>query len=199
LHDQAGAVIPSGRVTITDQSTGVSTFVAADEEGDFSSPPLRPGTYAVAAEAPGFQSQTRTDIGLQVQDRLSIDFKMLPGQVSQTVIVKDETPALQTETSSLGQVVSSETMTALPLNGRDYLQLATLSTGVIGTAVGTNGNIVGGADAFASNGSRGDLNNFLLDGIDNNSNDSGLEIFRSNVDALQEFKIQTNSYSAVWP
>ena len=107
---------------------------------------------------------------------------------------------MQTETSSLGQVITSNQITELPLNGRDYIQLATLSTGVVRTSSGTNGNSggssTGGQNSFVANGTRGTLNNFLLDGIDNNSNDNGGVVLRTNVDAIQEFKLQTNSYSA---
>ena len=90
--------------------------------------------------------------------------------------------------------------TELPLNGRDYIQLATLSTGVVRTSSGTNGNSggsrTGGQNSFVANGTRGTLNSFILDRIDNNSNDNGGVVQRTNVDAIQEFKLQTNSYSA---
>src|SRR6476469_10302450 len=91
-------------------------------------------------------------------------------------------------------------MTQLPLNRRDYIQHATLYTGVVRTSSGTNcnsgGSSTGGQNSFVANGARGTLNNFLLDGIDNNSNDNGGFVLRTSVDAIQEFKLQTNSYSA---
>jgi hypothetical protein len=200
LHDQAGAVIPFAQITITNQLTGIPTSATGNDHGSFTSPPLQVGTYSVAIAATGFQSQTRTGITLQVQDRLNIDFKLEIGTVSQNVVVTNELPTVETQTSALGQVITSKTMTDLPLNGREYIQLATLSTGVVGTAVGTNGNTGGGGDgrpdSFAANGARGTLNNFLLDGIDNNSNDTGGMVLRTSIDAIQEFKIQTNSFSA---
>ena len=201
LHDPGGAVISSADVMITERDTNSKTVVRTNSNGDYTSPPLKVGTYSVAVEAPGFQSQTRTGITLQVQDRRRVDFSLSVGQVSQNVTVTDESPTIQTDKSSLGQVITSQTMTALPLNGRDYLQLATLSTGVIATSSGTNGNTGGGSssgtqNSFAANGARGTMNNFLLDGIDNNSNDTGGLILRTSVDAIQEFKIQTNSFSA---
>jgi hypothetical protein len=135
-----------------------------------------------------------------VQDRLRLDFAMAVGSVSENVEVTAETPTIQTDTSSLGEVVSTKEMTQLPLNGRDYIQLATLTTGTVSTSVGTNGNTggssTGGQNSFVANGTRGTLNNFLLDGIDNNSNDNGGVVLRTNVDAIQEFKLQTNTYSA---
>ncbi len=205
LRDPSGAVIPSANVTITEQSTNVPTVAHSDGQGNYTSPPLRSGVYSVMVEAPGFESQTHTDIRLQVQERLKVDFTMAVGQVSNHVVVTGAAPAINTQSSALGQVVSSKMMTDLPLDGRDYIQLAALSTGVVMTSVGTNGqtggnsssgNNAGGLTSFAANGARGTLNNFLLDGIDNNSNDNGGPLLRTSVDAIGEFKIQTNSFSA---
>src|SRR4051794_6808501 len=140
VHDQGGAVLPGAKVLFTDEATGVSVNATTGAQGGFASPPLKPDSYSVTVQANGFKSQTLMGIRLQVQDRLNFDFKMSVGEVAQNVVVTDEAPAVQTESSSLGQVISSETMTDLPLNGRDYLQLATLSTGVVGTSAGTNGN-----------------------------------------------------------
>src|SRR5262249_37527872 len=151
-------------------------------------------------EATGFKTESHAGITLRVQDRLRLDFAMSVGAVSETVDVTSDVPIIQSETSSLGQVVMSAQITELPLNGRDYTQLTTLSTGVVRTSCGTNGNTggssTGGQNSFVANGTRGTLNNFLLDGIDNNSNENGGLVLRTNVDAIQEFKIQTNSYSA---
>jgi hypothetical protein len=200
VRDNGDAIITSANVTIIDQSTNIAATAHLDADGNFTSPPLRAGTYTVAIEAQGFQSRTRTGITLQVQDRRRVDFVLAVGQVTQNVTVRDETPEIQTDKSSLGQVITSKTMTDLPLNGRDYVQLATLSSGTVSTSTGTNGNTggtsTGGQNSFAANGARGTLNNFLLDGIDNNSNDTGGFILRTSVDAIQEFKIQTNSFSA---
>jgi hypothetical protein len=161
---------------------------------------LRPGDYKVIVEAQGYKTESRTGLSLRFQDRLRIDFTMSLGAVSENVEVTSEAPVIQSETSSLGQVIMSRQITELPLNGRDYTQLATLSTGVVRTSSGTNGNSggssTGGQNSFVANGTRGTLNNFLLDGVDNNSNDNGGLVLRTNVDAIQEFKIQTNGYSA---
>jgi hypothetical protein len=201
VHDPSGAAVPSATVTIVEKSTNTSTVVHSDDKGDYTSPPLHVGPYSVTTEAPGFKTETRDNLTLQVQDRLRIDFDMQVGQISEKVLVSSEAPPIQTETSSLGQVISSKAITELPLNGRDYIQLATLTTGVVATsASNTNGNIggssTGGQNSFVADGARGTLNNFLLDGIDNNSNDNGGVVLRTNVDAIQEFKIQTNSFSA---
>ena len=200
VRDSQGAKIPSAAVTFVEPSTNATIKTRTDGMGDYSSPPLRPGNYQMVVEAPGFKTQTHSAITVKVQDRLRIDFEMAVGSASENVQVTGEAPIMQTETSSLGQVVTAGQITELPLNGRDYIQLATLTTGVVRTSSGTNGNSggssTGGQNSFVANGTRGTLNNFLLDGIDNNSNDNGGVVLRTNVDAIQEFKLQTNSYSA---
>jgi hypothetical protein len=201
VTDPAGAAVPGASVTVTSQSTAISSELTTDSHGYFTSPPIQADTYSVAVSAGGFRSEKQVGVILKVQDRLNLNFKLTVGQVNQSVVVSDQSQALETQTSSLGQVISSTTMTDIPLNGRSYLQLAQLSTGVIGTTTGTNGNTGGSSGAFgqvsfATNGARGTLNNFLLDGIDNNSNDNGGSILHTSVDAIQEFKIQTSSYSA---
>jgi hypothetical protein len=200
ISDSQGARVGSATITFLEVATGVTTRTQTQSSGDFASPPLRPGDYKVTAEAQGFKTESRAGLTLRVQDRLRIDFTRSPGSVSENVEVNSELPEIQTETSSLGQVIMSRQITDLPLNGRDYTQLATLSTGVVRTSSGTNGNSggssTGGQNSFVANGTRGTLNNFLLDGIDNNSNDNGGLVLRTNVDAIQEFKLQTNGYSA---
>ena len=200
VRDSSGAGLASATVTFVEVATNATMKTQSDSAGDYVSPPLRPGTYKVTAEAPGFKTQTRSTLAVRVQDRLRIDFDMSVGSVSENVLVTAETPTIQTDTSSLGEVVTTGQIEELPLNGRDYIQLATLTTGVVRTSSGTNGNSggssTGGLNSFVANGTRGTLNNFLLDGVDNNSNDNGGVVLRSNVDAIQEFKLQTNSYSA---
>lgn len=205
VTDSAGAVIPGAKVRITSVTTNVARDFTTNSSGYFTSVPLNPDTYSVTVTAPGFMTQTQAGIVLQVQDRLNLNFKMAVGAVTQTVEVTNATPTIDTQTSSLGQVVEAKTIAAMPLNGRSYLQLAALSAGVVETGFGantqTNGNTGGssgqpGQVTFAADGSRGTLNNFILDGIDNNSNDNGGLVFNTQVDALQEFKIQTNNYSA---
>jgi outer membrane receptor protein involved in Fe transport len=203
VHDTSGAVIISGAVTVTATDTGIKTTVRTDSTGNYVVTPLRIGNYSVTVEAPGFRTETHSGIVLQVQDRLRVDFTMQVGSVNEAVNVEAAVPVIETETSSLGDVVTSQQVTDLPLNGRDFTQLATLTTGVIkitessgsinGATSQSNGNAGG---AFAVNGTRGNLNNFMLDGIDNNSNDNAGNVLQTNVDAIQEFKIQTSDYSA---
>jgi len=203
VHDATGAVVPGAPVTVTAAGTNVATATRTDAAGNYVVTPLKIGDYVVAVEAQGFKKQTRSGILLQVQDRVRVDFTLDVGSVTETVNIEAVVPLVQTESSALGDVIGGRQITDLPLNGRDYTQLATLTTGVVkitenggginGATSATNGNAGG---AFAVNGTRGNLNNFMLDGVDNNSNDNAGNILRTNVDAIEEFKVQTSNYSA---
>lgn len=203
VHDASGAVVPQASVTATATDTNIRVATRSDAAGDFVITPLKIGNYAVTVEAQGFKRETRAGIVLQVQDRLRVDFTLQVGSLNEAVNIEADVPVVQTESSSLGDVIGSRQITDLPLNGRDYTQLATLTTGVVkitenggginGSTTATNGNAGG---AFAVNGTRGNLNDFMLDGVDNNSNDNAGNILRTNVDAIEEFKVQTSNYSA---
>src|SRR5882724_2747756 len=134
VRDSQGAGVASAAVTFVEVNTNATLKTQADGSGDYASPPLRPGDYKIVAEAEGFKTQTRSTVTLKVQDRLRIDFDMAVGAVSENIVVTGETPTVQTETSSLGQVIMAKQITELPLNGRDYTQLANLSTGVVATS-----------------------------------------------------------------
>ncbi|MGH9433973.1 MAG: carboxypeptidase regulatory-like domain-containing protein, partial [Terriglobia bacterium] len=201
VRDATGAVIPSATVTATNLDTNIKTAVKSGPDGNYVITPLKISRYAVTAEANGFKTETRENIVLNVEDRLRIDFDLQVGTVSQTVEVTGQAPLVQSESSSLGDVITSQQVSELPLNGRRYTDLATLTTGVAkitegpvnGGSTPTNGNA--GGD-FVANGTRGNLNNFMLDGIDNNSNDNADNVLYTSVDAIQEFKVQTATYSA---
>ncbi|HLK21748.1 MAG TPA: TonB-dependent receptor [Bryobacteraceae bacterium] len=203
VQDSSGAVVPGAAVTATEVNTNIKTATRADASGNYAITPLKIGTYSVSVEAQGFKTETRGGVVLQVQDRARLDFTLQVGSQSEVVNIDASAPVVETETSSLGDVVTSQQVSDLPLNGRDFTQLATLTTGVIkitessgsinGATSQSNGNAGG---AFAVNGTRGNLNNFMLDGIDNNSNDNAGNVLQTNVDAIQEFKIQTSGYSA---
>jgi len=200
VRDSTGAVLPNVTVTATHIDTGTSTAVKSDSQGNFVITPLKIGRYTVSAEAAGFQKEIRQNIVLNVQQNQRLDFQLHVGSVSQTANVTSQAPLLETETASLGDVVAAGQVEELPLNGRRYTDLAELTTGVSKVIEGpvnggntpTNGNAGG---SFAVNGTRGDQNNFILDGIDNNSNDNADVAVLSSVDAIAEFKIETSNYS----
>src|SRR5215467_9849751 len=203
VQDPSGGLVAGATITAADMGTGIEVSTRTDSAGTYVITPLKVGRYTVTAEAKGFKKESNVGIVLQVQDRLRVDFTLQVGAVTETINIQAEPTLVQTESSALGDVVDSRKITALPLNGRDYTQLATLTTGVVkitenggginGATSATNGNAGG---AFAVNGTRGNLNNFMLDGVDNNSNDNAGNILRTNVDAIEEFKVQTSNYSA---
>jgi hypothetical protein len=201
VKDASGAVLPGVTVTATNTDTGVSTVVKTESDGNYVITPLHIGRYSIAVESKGFRREIRRDIVLDVQQSIKLDFTLQVGSVSETMEVSGAAPLLDTESASLGDVVTSETVEELPLNGRRYTDLAALTSGVAkviegpvnGGSTPTNGNAGG---SFAVNGVRGTQNNFLLDGVDNNSNDNADVSILSSVDAIAEFKIQTSNYSA---
>jgi hypothetical protein len=201
IRDASDAVIPNASVKATNVETGMAIAVKTDANGSYVLTPLRIGTYSVSVEASGFQAEVRNNIVLNVQQNIRLDFRLGIGAVSQTTEVSGSAPLLETESASLGDVITGKQIEELPLNGRRYTDLATLTAGVAkitegpvnGASTPTNGNA--GGD-FAVNGTRGDQNNFILDGVDNNSNDNGDLAFVSSVDAIAEFKVQTSNYSA---
>jgi len=200
VKDATGALLPNVTVTATNTDTGIATAKKTEQSGDYVITPLHIGRYSVSVEATGFHREIRKDIVLDVQQTIRLDFSLKVGAVSETMEVTGATPLLETESASLGNVVTAETVEELPLNGRRYTDLAELTAGVSkviegpvnGGSTPTNGNAGG---SFAVNGTRGDQNNFTLDGIDNNSNDNGDVAVLSSVDAIAEFKIETLNYS----
>src|SRR5882724_8301926 len=204
ITDNTGASLPNATVTVTHIGTNAKTVVKSDGQGTYTATPLKIGNYTVQMSAQGFKELTRTGIVLKVQDRLRLDFTMQVGSVAEQLTVTGAPPLLQTESSALGDVIEGKQISDLPLNGRDYTQLVALTTGV--TKISESGNVITGGFAsatngnaggsFAVNGTRGLLNNFILDGVDNNSNDIGTNVLKTNVDAIAEFKVQTSNYSA---
>ncbi len=198
VKDTSGAVVPGAKVTVTDVDRGLTFATSTNASGDYVASPLHIGRYNVRIEKEGFKTSVAGPIDLQVQDRAEVNVTLQVGQMVQTVEVSGSIPLLETQTSELGQVVDARRMVNLPLNGRNYAQLALLSAGVAPTEPGARNE---GSYGFTSNGGRSYQNNFLLDGIDNNSNLTDLlngtsYVVQPSVDALQEFKVQTNAYSA---
>ena len=156
---------------------------------------MKSGAYAVVVSADGFSTTTRTGIEVRLQDHLAIDFVLVPGAVATTIQVETGAPQLETETSSLGRVVEQKEIENLPLNGRNYIQLATMSTG---TAPSQRSNE---RNSFTANGQREIQNSYILDGIDNKNkivgfDSSSAQSIEPVIDAIQEFKVQTGNYSA---
>jgi hypothetical protein len=204
VRDNAGAVVPGVRVTLTNDATGVSRSVTTDDDGNYIFTSLQPGRYSLAAEATGFRKVERTGVELQVNQRAQIDVELQVGQVGETVQISGTPPLLESQSSVLGSVIQERQVQDLPLNGRNFVQLAILSPGVSGASYGMRGTIMSGTrpddlrpgtELFV-NGNRESSNNYLYDGIDNNDRLTLAIVVRPAVEAIKEFKIQTNLFSA---
>ena len=198
VTDATGGVVAGATITVTNMDTGISVKATTDTSGNYVVTSLGIGRYSVSVEATGFKKSLHNDLTLNVQDRLRVDAALEVGSVNDTVEVAASAPLLETDTSSLGQVVDSQRIVDLPLNGRYFTRLAVLTAGTAPTVHGARDENSGG---FTSNGVRPFQNNFLLDGVDNNSLSEDLVSQQSFVigpapDAIAEFKVQTNSMSA---
>jgi hypothetical protein len=196
VKDPAGAVIPNARVTITSQGTGNATVTMTRDDGTYIVTPLKIGSYRVSVEMGGFKKAECAPFDLNIQQQAVVDFSLETGAASETVEVTSQVELLQTQNASVGQVIGGNAVVSMPLNGRDWTMLATLTPGVTQPQQGARA-----ANQFAANGTRPAQNDYLLDGIDNNSNDvdflSGeADVVKPPVDAIAEFQIQTNNFAA---
>ena len=202
--DPTGAGVANAKVTATNKATNVVRETVTNPTGAYLINLLPPGDYVLAVEAPGFSKLSQSGLSLQINQQAQMDLTLKVGQVSEVLEVTAAAPMLQSEASSLGTVVSEKLVNQLPLNGRNFIQLATLSPGVNGVGFGAGGTIMSGTrpddrrpgTEIFSNGNREGSNNFLYDGIDNNERLTLSIVLRPAVEAVREFKIQTNMYSA---
>src|ERR1035437_646144 len=198
VRDASGAVVQGAKVTVEDVDRGVQMTLSTSDAGEYVASPLHIGRYNVTVEKTGFKKAVSEVVELDVQGRVAINMALEVGQISEQMVVTGAAPLLETETSELGQVVDQKRVSNLPLNGRNFAQLALLSAGTAPSEPGARDE---GGFGFSSNGARSLQNNFLLDGIDNNSNLPDLLnetnfVIQPPVDALQEFKVESNAYSA---
>jgi hypothetical protein len=202
--DKSGSGIPGATVTATAEATGLARGSKTDSAGHYLIPLLPVGSYSVRVDAPGFQSALSKDLRLQVDEARELDFSLVPATVVTTVTVSGEAVAVETANPSLGQVITSQEVSQLPLNGRDFVQLATLTAGATAES-NPNSFFTQGADSevaargsfsLSVGGSRPNSTDWLLDGVDNNElTAGGIGIF-SSIDDIQEFKVLTYTYSA---
>ncbi len=198
VRDASGAVVAGAKITVLDIDHGTQTNLVTNDQGEYVASPLRIGNYNVTAEKAGFKKALAGPIQVNIQDRVGVDLKLEAGAVTETVVVTSQTPQLETENSELGNLVDSHSINALPLNGRNYAQLALLGAGVAESEPGSR---VENSYGFSANGGRSLQNNFLLDGVDNNANlgdvlNGASYVVQPAVDAIAEFKVETNAYSA---
>src|ERR1700683_5100249 len=198
VKDAGGGVVPGAKVTARDVDRGVEFTTTTDSNGEYVAGPLKVGRYTVTVEKDKFKTAVAGPVQLDVQGRVEANIRLDVGEVTQKVEVTVQSPLLETETSSMGQVMDKTRIETLPLNGRNFAQLAQLGVGVVPSEPGSRES---GSFGFSVDGARALQNNFLLDGIDNNSNLGDLlnessYVIQPPVDAIEEFKVQTNDYSA---
>ncbi len=202
--DKAGSSISGADVIVVSQATGFTRASKTDTTGHYLIPLLPVGTYTVRVNAVGFQSAASKDLPLQVQESREIDFSLALATVNTSVEVTGDAVAVETGNPSLGQVITAQQVSQLPLNGRDFVQLATLTAGAT-AETNPNSFFTSGADSevaargsfsLSVGGSRPNSTDWLLDGVDNNELTSGgIGVF-SSIDDIQEFKVLTYTYSA---
>ena len=194
ITDSTGAVIPGARIAFVHVDTNTQSATTSDEAGRYLSVPLRIGEYRVEVESDGFKRAVRSGVVLQVQQTAALDFALEIGAVSETIDVTADAPLLQTTEATQGQVIDNQKIVDMPLNGRDYIQLALLSAGTVAPIGGRYG-------GFSAAGQRTTQNNYMLDGVDNNNvqlaaQGRRAESVKPSIDAIQEFKVSTNAFSA---
>jgi hypothetical protein len=201
VTDGTGAFLPGVTVTLTHTGTGLVRTVTTDSAGEYTAPSLPTGIYSVTAELQGFKTVTIPDQVLRVDQRVRINVHLEVGEMSETITVTGEAPLVQTSSSELGTTVDEEQIKQLPLNGRNFVSLTRTVPGVVRGIPGSN--IDGGgslawraSSSFSANGQRPRDNNYILDGVDNNESWLQTVVIFPAVDALDEFKLQTSTYSA---
>jgi hypothetical protein len=191
VTDQQGGVVPNANVKITNNGTQQVRETTSDGSGNFAVRALVPGVYRVEVSAPSFSTQIQDNIKLDVSGAVTLDFHLVVGQVSQQVEVQAEAALLQTEESSVGTVVGNTQVVELPLNGRNFNDLTKLTPGAVrGTSAGAE-TLQG--ETFAVAGDRSDNAYYALDGMYNNGTFFKTAAIHPSIDAIQEFKIQTNT------
>ncbi len=200
IRDSSNAALPNVTITLKNNATGITATTNTDGNGDYQFSNVKIGEYRLSAEVQGFTTAITDKIVVTVNARQRVDLTMQPGQLTDTVTITDAAQLLETDSSERGQVVQREQIVNLPLNGRSYANLILLAPGV--RESNQNSATGGGREAaFNVNGLRNTFNNFMLDGVDNNAYGTSNQGFSSQIvqvspDAVAEFKVQTNTYSA---
>ncbi|MGA7576126.1 MAG: carboxypeptidase regulatory-like domain-containing protein [Terriglobales bacterium] len=204
VADKTGSVIAGATVTVSSQGTGLTREAKTDDSGHYLVPLLPVAFYTIRVASQGFQTAEQKNVRLQVNEALEIDFTLNPAAVTSTVEVNASEVVIETTNPSLGQVITAQEVAQLPLNGRDFVQLASLTPGAT-QETNPGSFFVGGADSevaargsfsLSVGGSRPNSTDWLLDGVDNNElTAGGIGIF-SSIDDIEEFKVLTYNYTA---
>ena len=196
VTDSSGAVVGNAQVDVTNVATGVVSHTSTSANGDFTSPYLAPGIYSVTVQAQGFQKAVADNITLAVAQQARVNVTMKPGQVSETVQVEASSVSLDTDSAAVAQLVSQKQVEQLPLNGRNFLNLLFIGASAVQTT-GEQGQMrQGEGNAISINGGRPTSNNYTLDGLVNTDTALNTPAVILSQDAIQEFKVQSETYSA---
>ena len=200
VTDQQGGAIPNASVTLTSAETGVSQSINADGSGNFEFPSVRPATYSIKVAAKGFQTYTQTGIVLAVDERRRVDVVMQIGEATTIINVEAQTATVSTESATLGSVVENKKIVEIPLNGRFFLDLALLQTGTVVPSTNNRTFLAApsgiGISGINASGTREDSTNYVIDGQNLSDMVQNQITFQPNIDMIQEFKVQTNAFSA---
>ena len=200
VKDPKDAAIANASVTLTNQDTGVATSTKSDGAGVYEFSFVKPGVYSLRAEAPGFKTFLQKDVTLAVDERGRIDPVMEIGAESTMITVEANTPGVQTESSSLGDVVTNRKIVEVPLNGRFFLDIALLTQGTVAPSTNNRTFLAVpsgiGISGINASGTREDATNYVFDGINLSDMVQNQITFQPNIDMIQEFKVQTNAFSA---
>src|SRR5215813_11863474 len=202
ISDPTDAVVEGADVIVTNQDTGIRRETKSNELGYFVVPLLQPGRYEVSVQKAGFRSVRRSGITLEVDQAARVDFVLEVGTLTESVQVTANVAAVDTQSATLKEVIDERRIRELPLNGRDATQLVLLLPGVYGTTRDNSGLRQAGSGrgivqaGVASNGARGNMVNYMLDGTTHNDTYTNVALAFPNPDALQEFSVQTNNFSA---
>ena len=204
VHDQTGAVVPNVKITLTNDATGTATSTESTSTGTYSLTGVMPGSYTLQGEAPGFQTFVEKGLQVHVQATMTVDMPLVAGKVANQVTVTAAAPLLQSESASVGQTITSQTINDMPLQTRDWVSLAQLSAGVNTAPVGNPSGDSGESDSayFSVDGVNLWQNDFRLDGINDNIEVYGGSSVGNNAaivpppDAIEEFKLQNGDFNA---
>jgi hypothetical protein len=194
VKDASGATVAGAVVVVRNVGTNISRSTPTSPEGDYNVPLLPPGTYDVTVQQPGFRNAVFNNVTLDVSQTVRVDAILTVGNQAEVVEVNEAAPLLNTDTSSIGQVVSQQSVNQLPMNQRNFVGLAYLAPGVALPTPGTTSSTQG--LSISVNGKKDNTNNFMIDGIDDNDTVINQYSAIPSMDAIAEFKVQTGNYSA---
>jgi len=201
VKDQGNAAVPDAQITVTNQATGITVVAKSGPDGSYNVTSLRPGTYTLTVQVTGFEKTTQTGIQLDVNQKAMIDVQLKVGSLTTTVEVAGIAPQVETATATVAVTIETTTVTELPLNIRRFGALGLLMPGTVPERGGFANSAFGSPfseTTYASNGDRSSGNNVLIDGVDSQNLFSGGFSVQPSPDAIQEFKFQTESFSAAF-